>query len=166
MLTVSPVLRSSAAMPTSADLAAAKLLSCSSRLDRLGLEAANAGCARNASRDRRIATNRIMPLPAYSCADARIIAKRPHSFQIVKISHFGTENMDDHIVRIDEHPVGRRKPFDSNASSESLLDLVRKLNRHRRDLPCRAAGRDHHVIGDVRLAGERDGHDLLGLIVV
>src|ERR1051326_1192937 len=166
MLTVSPVLRSSAAMPTSADLAAAKLLSCSSRLERLGLEAANAGCARNASRDRRIATNRIMPLPAYSCADARIIAKRPHSFQIVKISHFGTENMDDHVVRIDQHPVGGRKPFDSNVLAKSLLDLVGKLNSHGRNLPRRAARGDHHMIGNVRFAREGDGDNLLGLVVI
>ena len=46
------------------------------------------------------------------------------------------------------------------------FDLVGKLNGHRRDLPRRAAGCDHHVIGDVRFPGERDGHDLLRLIVV
>ena len=49
---------------------------------------------------------------------------------------------------------------------KSLFDLVGKLNGHRRDLAGRAARRDHHMIGDVRLAGERDGHDLLRLVVV
>src|SRR5437763_3073076 len=77
--------------------------------------------------------------PACSCADARIIAKRPHSFQIVKISHFRTENVNDDIVGIDEHPVRGRKPFDSDVPSKSLLDLVAKLNGHGRDLAGRTA---------------------------
>src|SRR5438309_5891092 len=59
MLTVSPELRSSAAMPTSADLLATIELSCCSRVDRLGLEAAAAGCAANARSDSRIAQIRI-----------------------------------------------------------------------------------------------------------
>ena len=74
--------------------------------------------------------------------------------------------MNDHIVRIDEHPVGRRKSFDSNALAKSLLDLVGKLNGHGRDLAGRAPRRDHHVIGDVRFSGERNGDDLLRLIVI
>ena len=74
--------------------------------------------------------------------------------------------MDDHVVRIDQHPVGRRKPFDSNVLAKSLLDLVAKLNGHGRDLTRGATGGDHHVIGDVRFSGERNGHDLLGLVVI
>ena len=58
------------------------------------------------------------------------------------------------------------KPFDPDAPSKSLLDLVGKLNGHRRDLPGRAPGRDHHMVGDVGLAGQRDGNDLLRLVVV
>src|SRR5438270_11190171 len=95
MLTVSPVLRSSAAIPMSADLFATIELSCCSRLNRLGDEAAAAGCATNANSDRKNAMNRIVALPAYSCADARIITKCPHSFQIVKISQFGTVYVHD-----------------------------------------------------------------------
>src|SRR6059058_4191929 len=104
--------------------------------------------------------------PACRRTDPGIITKRPHSFQIVKISHFGTENMDDDVVRIDQHPVGRWKPFDSNALAKSLLDLVGKLNGHGRDLTGRATGRNDHVIGDIRFARERDRHDLLRLVVV
>src|SRR5438309_11783555 len=59
MLTVSPELRSSAAMPMSADLPAAIELSCCSRLRRLGDEAAAAGCATNAKSEKRSALNRI-----------------------------------------------------------------------------------------------------------
>ena len=51
-------------------------------------------------------------------------------------------------------------------SPEFLLDPVGQLGRHRRDLAGRAPGGDHHMVGDVRFAGERDGHDFLRLVVV
>src|SRR3954454_16097124 len=95
-----------------------------------------------------------------------MMAKHTQSVEIVKISHFGTKNVDDHVVRIDQHPVGRRKAFDSNVLAKSLLDLVAKLNGHGRDLAGRTAGGDHHVISDVRLSSERNRHDLLSLIVI
>src|SRR5215203_5831955 len=72
--------------------------------------------------------------PACSSTHTGIIAKRPHSFQIVKISYFGTENVNDHVVGIDQHPVCRGQAFDSHDPSKSLLDLFRELNRHRRNL--------------------------------
>ena len=50
--------------------------------------------------------------------------------------------------------------------AELFLDAVGELGRHRRHLPRRAARGDHHVVGDVRLARERDRHDLLRLVVV
>src|SRR3954453_5389305 len=130
MLTVSPVLRSRAAMPTSADLVETRSLSCCSRVVRLCVEAATAGCATNAKSANGSAMNRISALPACSRAHARIIAKCPHSFQIVKISHFGTEYVHDYVVGVDQHPVGSWKAFDPNVFPKSLLDLVAKLNGH------------------------------------
>ena len=50
--------------------------------------------------------------------------------------------------------------------AELLLDLVGELGRHRRDLARRAAASDHHMVGDGRLAGERDRDDLDRLVVV
>src|SRR4051812_44734266 len=123
MLTVSPELRSSAAMPTSADLFATIELSCCSRVDRLGDEAATAGCATNAKTVPKSAMNRMCPLPACSCIHARIIAECPHSFQIVKISHFGTEYVHDHVVGVDQHPVCRGQPLNPDVFPELLLDL-------------------------------------------
>ena len=165
MLTVSPVLRSSAAMPTSADLPATRLLSCCSRPTGSGRRPQPQAARRTPKATKRMQQS-ALPSPACSCAHTRIIAKRPHSFQIVKISDFGAENMHDYVVRIDEHPVGGRKSFNSNVSSKSLLDLVGKLSGHRCDLPRRATGRDHHVICDVRFARKGDGNHVLRLIVV
>jgi len=74
--------------------------------------------------------------------------------------------MDDYVVRVDQHPVRGRKPFDSNDFPKSLLDLVGKLNGHGRDLARRPAGGDDHMVGDVRLAGEGNGDDLDRLVVI
>src|SRR6476661_7038581 len=74
--------------------------------------------------------------------------------------------MDDHIVRIDQHPVRRRQPLNPDILPKSLLDLVGKLNGHRSDLPSRSARCDHHVVRDIRFADERDAHDFLRLVVV
>ena len=74
--------------------------------------------------------------------------------------------MDDDVVRIDQHPVGCRESFDSNALAKLLLDLVGKLNGHGRDLTRRATRGDHHMVGDVRFSGQRDGNDFLGLVVI
>ena len=74
--------------------------------------------------------------------------------------------MHDYVVRVDQYPVRSGKPFDANVPAKSLFDLVGKLNSHRGNLPGRPSGCDHHVIGDVGLAGERNGNDLLRLIVI
>src|SRR5689334_24579290 len=74
--------------------------------------------------------------------------------------------MDDDVVGVDQHPIRGWEPLDPNAPSKSLLDLVGKLNGHRRDLPRRAARSDHHMVCNVRFARQRDRHDLLRLVVV
>src|SRR6185437_5961832 len=132
MLTLSPVLRSRAAIPTSAELPETSEASCCSTDTRSGEDAAAAGAATNARSDRKIATNLIC-LTA-SRAHIRLIAERPHSFQIVKISDFGTKNVNDHIVRVDQHPIRCREPLDPNDPSKLLFNLVGKLTGHRRDL--------------------------------
>ena len=114
----------------------------------------------------RIPKNRTARPHPRGCAYSRFVPKCPHSLQIVKIPYLGAEQVDDDVVGVDQHPVRRRKPFDPDVSSKSLLDLVGKLNGHRRDLPGRAPGGDHHVVGDVGLARQRDGDDFLRLVVV
>ena len=74
--------------------------------------------------------------------------------------------MDDYVVGVDQHPVCCWKPLDPRRSPKSLFYLVGKLNGHRRDLSRRAPRGDDHMVGDARLAGERDGHDLLRLVVI
>ena len=74
--------------------------------------------------------------------------------------------MHDDVIGIDQDPICCGQALNPGNSPESLLDPVRKLVRHRRHLPCRAAGRDHHMIGDVRFPRERDRDDVYRLIVV
>ena len=30
---------------------------------------------------------------------------RPHTLQTVELAHLGAEQMDDHVIRVDQHPV-------------------------------------------------------------
>src|SRR3546814_4672942 len=59
-----------------------------------------------------------------------------------------------------------RSAFDANLTPRFLLDPLRQLLGDRRDVARRAAARDHHMVGDAALAGERDGDGFLGLILV
>ena len=36
----------------------------------------------------------------------------PHLFEIVELTYFGTENMDDDVTCVDQHPIAARKTFD------------------------------------------------------
>src|SRR3546814_13076523 len=62
--------------------------------------------------------------------------------------------------------VGGGQPVDADAAARLLLDPLRQLVGDGRDMARRPAARDHHMIGDAALAGERDGNGFLGLILV
>ena len=74
--------------------------------------------------------------------------------------------MDDHIAGIDQHPVTALLAFDRNRAMAGLLQLVGEMVGDRHDLAVRAAGGDHHIVGEVRLALEVDDDNVLGLVVI
>lgn len=74
--------------------------------------------------------------------------------------------MNDHVVGVDQDPVGRWQTFDARRAADAILDPLGKLGGHRRHLPRRAARSDHHMVGDARFARQRDGDDLDRLVVV
>ena len=94
------------------------------------------------------------------------VVERPHPFEVVEAAHFGAEDVDDDVIGVDQHPIGHRQPFDAHVAAKLLLDPLGELLGHRRDLAGRAAAGDHHIVGDVRFAVERDGDDVERLVVV
>src|SRR4029078_4358034 len=153
MLIVSPVCSSTRATPTSLDAPEIIDRSCCSRLVNCGEEAACTGCSAKVSSPRKAIMKRIGPLPANGCAPIRVIAKSPHSFQIVKISNLGSEKMHDDVIGVYQNPVRRGEAFDPGRLAKLLLDPLRQLRRHGGYLPRRAAGCDDHVVSDVGFAG-------------
>src|SRR5688500_7815722 len=85
-----------------------------------------------------------------------LVAEAPHPLEIVEAAHFGAEQVHDHVAGIDQHPVGGREPFDARIAMAFLLEALGEVRGDRRDLAGRAPGGDHHVVGDARLALERD----------
>ena len=45
---------------------------------------------------------------------ARADVGRPDALEIVELAHFRTEDVDDDIARIDQHPVGVGQAFDAD----------------------------------------------------
>ena len=81
-------------------------------------------------------------------------------------ARLGAEQMDDHVARIDQHPVALLPAFDRNMRAAGPLELFDQMVRHRGELPRIGSGRDDHEIGDGTLPGEFDAHDVLGLVGV
>ena len=74
--------------------------------------------------------------------------------------------MDDHVPRIDEHPVARTLPLEPGDQSEIRLQPLGESARYRRDLPRRTAGADHHVIAHDASSTQIDADNVLGLALV
>jgi len=73
--------------------------------------------------------------------------------------------VDDHVLGVDEHPVGRSQPLSADAVSQLLLALGLDPLCERCDLPRRPPGRDDHIVGDGAFSGQRNLDDILGLAV-
>ena len=73
--------------------------------------------------------------------------------------------MDDHVARVDQHPVACLAPFGLAQDTRILLQPFDQLVGDCDHLPCRAARTDDHEIGHLGLAVQVDGHDILGLVL-
>ena len=53
----------------------------------------------------------------------------PHLFDVVELAHFRTENMDDDIARVDQHPITAGKTFDSRLAVPGLFQSAQADRR-------------------------------------
>ena len=74
--------------------------------------------------------------------------------------------MDDHIIRIDQHPVTGILALDPGGTASGLLVAIGEFFGDAGDLPGVAPRGDHHVIGHGRAATQVDLNDILGLVII
>src|SRR5271156_2756759 len=71
-------------------------------------------------------------------------ATRPHFLEIVEGPHFGTEDVNDHIARVDQHPVAMRNTFHPGRNANFVQVLDDPVG-DRADMALRPAGGYDHV---------------------
>src|SRR5580658_8601238 len=89
----------------------------------------------------------------------------PHLLEIIEGADFGPEDVNDHVTRIDQHPVALRRAFDAGRNAGFVQILDHPVG-DRADMALRPAGRHDHVVADRGFIAKIDGEDVLGLHIV
>src|SRR6202161_2572142 len=71
-------------------------------------------------------------------------APRPHLLDIVEGPHLRPKNVNDHVARVDQHPVAMRNAFDPRGDA-GLSQILDDPVSNRTDMAVRPAGRNDHV---------------------
>src|SRR5690606_21000661 len=91
---------------------------------------------------------------------------RPHFFEIVEATNLGSEQMNNHVASVNEHPVRLRQTFNSRHDAEFGLHTLHEVIGQSRHMARRVATRNHHHVGDRAFTLQRNGNDIDGLVVV
>ena len=90
----------------------------------------------------------------------------PQSFQIVEFTDLGPKDVDDHVTRIDQHPIAIGQAFDMGIFDATLFETLGDIFRNRANVPVNPAGGDDHVVGICRFAAKVDGDRFFRLHIV
>src|SRR5690606_25542818 len=101
-----------------------------------------------------------------SARDCCLRSWHPHLLDLVELPYFRPEDVDDHVPRIDQHPVTDITAFRAADEPQPRLEPIGEFLRNGRDLACGTAARDDHVVREIRLASEGNGDDILRLVIV
>lgn len=74
--------------------------------------------------------------------------------------------MDDHVARINQHPVAGPQTLDPSAAVTSVLELAHKVIGDGAHMPVGPAGGDHHHVANRGFALKVDGDDIFGFVIV
>ncbi len=91
---------------------------------------------------------------------------RPHFFEVIELSYFRPEDMDDNITRINQHPVTAILAFDVDVFMPSGAQLLGNVISHACHMPLRATGCHHHEIGKTGFSVEIDDADIFTFVVI
>lgn len=89
----------------------------------------------------------------------------PHLFQVVKTAHFRPEYVDDYVTAVDQHPIAMGQSFHPHARHPGGMQGFNQMLGDRTDVPVRAAGSDHHEVGERALSSKVDLRCVGGFVV-
>lgn len=89
----------------------------------------------------------------------------PELLELVELAHLRTEDVDDGIARVDQHPIAMGQALDPDIPLAGRLQPFHEMLGDRADMPLRAAARHDHIIGDRRLTVKVDRHDVFGFVI-
>ncbi len=90
----------------------------------------------------------------------------PDLLDVVEGPDLGAEQVDDHVARVDQHPVAVGQALHTAPAIALVLEGAQQVVGQGRDVTVRAAGRDDQAVGDRALVLQVDEDDVLGLVVV
>ena len=91
---------------------------------------------------------------------------RPHPLKSVKFTNFGAEQVDDDVIRVNQHPVGLPHAFQPQNLDTGLFQPVFEMFCHSRHLTRRAASGDDHMVGHRRFALQWNGNHVFSFIAI
>lgn len=96
----------------------------------------------------------------------RHVRRRPHFFNVVESTDFRTEDVNDDVAGIDQHPVSGLETFDAGVSEPFILHVLEKMLANRRNMPVRPPGDHDHVVRKRRFSGNVERDDIFSLGVL
>lgn len=89
----------------------------------------------------------------------------PQSFECVVFANILLENVDHDVTKIDDDPLGRRRPFNAERRMTLGFEHVANMVCDRSCLPLRFSGADNQVIGKGGQFGDMQDENVGGLFV-
>lgn len=74
--------------------------------------------------------------------------RAPHLFKVVEGAHLRSEDVNDHITGVDQHPIAGAEPLDVKVPPACLLQVLNDMLGNRRDVTLGAARGHNHVVGE------------------
>jgi hypothetical protein len=87
----------------------------------------------------------------------------PHLLKVIESANVWTEDVHNRILRIEQHPIAKRHPFDFRCGVTGVTTGFDHPVGDGADMHARAAGGDDHPIGKRRPAEKIDGDDVFSL---
>ena len=87
----------------------------------------------------------------------------PHLLEVVEATHLGTENVNEHVTGVDQHPIAGRKALDARIPEPLVLEVLDDAVGDGAHMAVGAALRNDHVVCKRGFAGQVDLDRIFGL---